>query len=72
MNQQKTDPSHLDRAPPDASVVETQQQLPAEVKKAIKATTRVTEGLITFELKPAGVKGLKLFDHMIKNCFVAP
>jgi hypothetical protein len=63
----KADPSHLDRAPPDSSVVETQCQLPDEVKNAIKATTRVTEGLISFELKPAGVKGLELFDHMIKK-----
>jgi hypothetical protein len=68
----KTDCSHLDRGPPDATVVETQQQLPAEVKIAIKATTRVTEGLSSFELKPAGMKGLNIFDHMIKNSFVAP
>jgi hypothetical protein len=63
----KSDPSHLDREPPNSSLVETQQQLPAEVRSAIKATTRVTEGLINFELKPAGMQGVNLFDHMIKK-----
>ena len=63
----KTDPSHLDSAPPNSLVVRTQKQLPYEFKNNIQATTRVIDGLVTLKLKPYGMKGSNLFDHMIKK-----
>jgi hypothetical protein len=59
-------PEHLDRGVPDAAVIKTAIELPEVVQDAIDNTTRVTEGLDIYTLKPKALKGIALFDHMVK------
>ena len=53
--------------PLDALVVYTQKQLTSEFKNAIQETIQVTYSIINLELKPSGMKGLKIFDNIIKK-----
>jgi hypothetical protein len=48
---------------PSEDLIVTAQDNP-EVREAYESVGRVTDGLASFELKPASKKGLELFDHM--------
>lgn len=47
------------------------EQLPEEVKKEHKTTRNINGGLDLFQLKPPDMKGIELFDCMIKHRKVA-
>jgi hypothetical protein len=47
--------------------VKTAIELPEAVKQAIAGTTRVTQGLNTFLLKPDTLKVVALFDHILPS-----
>jgi hypothetical protein len=40
--------------------------VPPEVAAAVAAQKPVTDGLVSFQLKPAGLKGMDLFEHLKK------
>ena len=60
-------PSHLDKGALSSAEVLLAEQLPEEVKKAHETTRNINGGLDLFQLKPPGMKGIELFDHMIKH-----
>ena len=58
-------PDHLDKGAISDAEVELAEQLPEEVKTALQSTRNINEGLESFNLKPSGMEGIDLFDHMI-------
>ena len=65
----KEDPTQLDRhvpCPTDIRQATSVDGLSVEQEAGSKMKS-ITAGLNTFELKPANVKGIDLFDHMIKH-----
>jgi hypothetical protein len=57
----KENPEHLEMTVPKASA----PTIAPEVAAALKAKKLVTDGLATFQLKPPGLSGAELFDHML-------
>ena len=58
----KVNPAHLDMGMPAANV----STIAPELAAAMSALPPVTEGLASNELKPRGLKGGELFDHMVR------
>ena len=61
-------PSHLDRGIPSKTEVQAASEPCAELKQAIKSQSNVTNGLSQFQLKPEGMAGEDLFNHMVTFC----
>ena len=59
----RENPSQLDMLLPPASVVTTAQDR-EEIQEAYVAGGSITDGLASFQLKPKGLKGTDLLDHM--------
>jgi len=58
----KANPLHLDMGMP---LEDSRSHVCPEVVAAVAAMAPATQGLVTFQLKPAGLKGVALFEHML-------
>ena len=58
-------PERIEHDPPSDDTVKVKEHN-EEVAESHKNLTDINKGLISFQLKPAGVKGEDLFKHMIK------
>ena len=63
-------PAQLDKDAPDLREVAAPAE--SEVLEAKDATTRITSGLATFELKPKGLTGEALLAHLIVKRTISP
>ena len=62
----KENPEHLDRGIPKDDEIVNETAYATEVKAAKERATKVNDGLDSFMLKPDGMKGNALLDHMIR------
>jgi hypothetical protein len=61
----KEHPHHLNLGVPTTDQVESAQEIP-ELGEAFASMNHVTKGLASFQLKPDGLTGENLFNHMLK------